>query len=86
MLSNMVHALINSCMTVTYPYIPRFPLPLYLALVSSLGVLRTTYILRGCPNPPNYRTEGATNYHNASRKKKLGLGEWYKPYIALALD
>lgn len=58
---------------------------IYLALVSFIGVLRTAYILRGCSNTPNYRTEGATNYHNASRKKTLGVGEYWKPYIALAL-
>lgn len=85
MFSSIVHALIKACITVTYPSIPLFPLPIYLALVSFLGVLRTAYILRGCSNTPNYRTEGATNDHNASRKKTLGLGEYWKPYIALAL-
>lgn len=56
MFSSMVHALIKACITVTYPSIPLFPLPIYLALVSFLGVLRTAYILRGCSNTPNYRT------------------------------
>ena len=64
----VLHALINSCIAVTYS--PNFLVCLVLLprLCSALGVLRTTCVLRLCPDTPNYRTERAANTSNASRR------------------
>lgn len=81
----MVHALIKSCIVVTYRCIFLFPFALCRDFVFALGALRTLYVLRRCFDTPNNRTGGAIVTFNAGQRKGQGLRKHYKQHIVVAL-